>query len=336
MDIHAQLLKHQAHSVSLAAIREYRIVELTAEGEGVTPRTRFQAASISKMVFAFAVLRLAAEKRLPLDAGVNRYLGDRPLTRPDGTPAEVTVRQLLSHTAGTGVHGFDGYPAGAKLPSTAQIIAGEPPCNSPRVLQEHPPGAHWRYSGGGYMVLQKCVENITEMDFADFMEQYVLFPIGMENSSFRQDLTEGLAQGYAQGNAPLPGGHNWMPEQAAAGLWTTAEDIAKFGIHLQDILRGRTGLIPQRLAEEMVTPQHGDILEMEGARCRAGLGCFLKTIGGTPYFGHSGGNEGFESLVNFSVNGGNGSCIFVNGNNMSSLIQELQGTLLKARKNDDI
>lgn len=137
------------------------------------------------------------------------------------------------------------------------------------------------------MVLQRCVENITELDFADFMEQYVLSPLGMQNSSFRQDLTDGLARGYVDGHTPLPGGHNLMPEQAAAGLWTTAEDLARFGIHLQDILRGRTGLIPRRLAEEMVTPQHGDLLELEGARCRMGLGCFLKTIHGTPHFGHS-------------------------------------------------
>ena len=114
-----------------------------------------------------------------------------------------------------------------------------------------------------------------------------------------------------EGVTPIPGGRNLMPEQAAAGLWTTAEDLAGFGIHIQDLL------------------------EMEGTRCRAGLRCFLKTIGDAPYFGHSGGNEGFESLVNFSVRGGNGSCILVNGNNMGSLIRDLQSELLKVRKNDD-
>lgn len=259
---------------------------------------------------------------------MNRYLDGCPLVRQDGARASATVRQILTHTAGIGVHGFDGYTVGTELPTTAQILAGTPPCNSPKICQEYTPGEHWCYSGGGFMVLQKCVENITDTEFAVFMDSAVLSPLGMEDSSFRQNLTENLAKGHTQNFTPVPGGHNLMPEQAAAGLWTTAADLAKFGLHLQNILRGQIGLIPQALAMEMITPQCPDVLDLEGTRCCTGLGCYLKDIGGSPYFGHGGENEGFESLANFSVNGGNGCCVMVNSNDGYPLTLEVQKEIL--------
>lgn len=328
MDFANELKKCGADSLSLAVVRDFKTVQTIAEGTDITPHTRFQAASISKMVFAFAVLRLAAEGKISLEDDVNSYLGGTPLTDRDGNTARVNVRQILSHTAGIGVHGFDGYPIGSVLPNTSQIIAGEPPCNSPKVYCEYAPDEHWVYSGGGFMVLQKCAENITEMDFADFMERYVLSPLDMEDSTFRQDVTENLAKGYTENSEPVSGGHMLMPEQAAAGLWTTAADMAKFGIHVQNILRGENGLIPQKLAELMTSPQHSDVLELE-AKCRTGLGCYLKSIGGKEYFGHTGCNYGFVSLANFSVEKGNGCCIFVNSNEAFPLLLKIQSEFLK-------
>lgn len=329
MNYQEKLLKGHATSFTLAVVRDYRVAEIVAEGDGATPRTRFQAASISKMVFALAVLRLASEGRLSLEDDVNRYLGGAPLTRPDGSPGRAAVRQILTHTAGIGVHGFDGYPAGSRLPSTAQIIAGEPPCNSPKICQEKDPGGHWDYSGGGFMVLQRCVENLTEENFVDFMDAYVLAPLEMESSTFRQDLADDIAYGYGEGGAPIPGGHRLMPELAAAGLWTTAGDMAKFGIHIQNILRGERGLIPRELAEEMVAPQLDGEIQMEGTLCRVGLGCYRKAINGREYFGHSGGNEGFESLANFSVQSGDGFCAFANANGAGALELEIQKEVLR-------
>lgn len=328
IDFFDELKKYGADSLSLAVIKNYQIAETVSEGKDITPHTRFQAASISKMVFTFAVLRLAAEGKISLEDDVNGYLGGTPLTDRDGNIARVNVRQILSHTAGIGVHGFDGYPIGSVLPTTSQIIGGEQPCNSPKICCEYAPDEHWVYSGGGFMVLQKCAENITEMDFADFMEKYVLSPLEMSDSTFRQDVTENLAKGYTENSKPVSGGHMLMPEQAAAGLWTTANDIAKFGIHIQNILRGESGLIPQKLAELMTSPQHSDVLELE-AKCRTGLGCYLKSIGGKEYFGHSGGNVGFVSLVNFSAENGNGCCTFVNSDEAFPLLLKIQSEFLK-------
>lgn len=280
MNFQDELKQYQADALGVAVIRDFAIADILTEGDRVTPHTRFQAASVSKMVFAAAVLRLAAEGKLSLEDDVNRYLDGLRLQTADGSPAKATIRQVLSHTAGLGVSGFWGYEQGAVLPTTAQIILGEPPCNSPRVVQEYTPGEHWIYSGGGYMVLQKCVENISGVPFAGFMEQTILFPLEMADSTYRQDVTENIANGYLTDFVPVPGGHHLMPEQAAAGLWTTAADLARFGLHLQNILRGKTGVIPQDLVREMIQPQHPDRLDMEGTVCRTGLGCYLKSIRG--------------------------------------------------------
>ncbi len=329
IDLEKELQNYHADSISIAVIKDYQVQETLTAGPNITPHTRFQAASISKMVFALAVLRLVSEGKLALEADINDYLGNEPLTRQDGTPAKASVQQILAHTAGVNGHGFEGDKAGESLPTTAQIIAGEPPCNSPRIYQEHMPQEHWIYSGGGYTVLQQCVEKVTQMPFVDFMDACILMPLEMQESSFRQDLTENLAYGCEEDGRPMKGGHNRMPEYAAAGLWTTPSDMARFGMHIQKILRGEKGLISQSLAQKMITPQHSDVLNMEGTQCHTGLGCYLKTIGNEAYFGHSGSNVGFESLVNFSVNSGNGCCTFVNGNGVSPLIWKVQSMLLE-------
>lgn len=86
----------------------------------------------------------------------------------------------------------------------------------------------------------------------------------MLDSSFQQDLTENLANGYTKNFAHISSGHKLMPEQAAAGLWTTALDTAKFGLHIQNILRGRDGLILKEIVKKMVTPQHNELLKLKG------------------------------------------------------------------------
>ena len=330
MDWKRELEEHQADSLSVAVIRNFQIADTVAQGDGVTAHTRFQAASVSKMVFAAAVLRLAAEGRLSLEDDIGRYLGELPLHNAEGRPARATVRQVLAHTAGFGVHGFYGYGHGEELPTTAQIVLGEPPCNSPKVVQEYRPGEHWAYSGGGFMLLQNCVENISGLPFADFMERAVLSPLEMGDSTYRQDVTEHIAKGYTTDWNPVPGGHQLMPEQAAAGLWTTAVDLAKFGIHMQNILRGKAGIIPRALVEEMVTPQHGDVLDLEDTACRTGLGCYIKQLYGETYFGHSGSNVGFKALVNFSVQNGKGCCVLVNADAAAPLRRRIQDFFLGA------
>ncbi len=332
MNFKDEMKRYDADALSVAVIRNYQIAETITEGNNVTAHTRFQAASISKMVFTLSVLCLVAGNKISLEDDINQYLGDICLQNAVGLPARATIRQILSHTAGFGVHGFAGYGHDVKLPTTEQIISGEPPCNSPKVVQEYMPGEHWVYSGGGFMILQKYIENIVRMPFEDFMEQTVLLPLDMVDSTFRQDITGNIVEGYPLNRTPFPDGHNLMPEQAAAGLWTTASDLARFGIHLQNILRGKSGLIPQALVQEMIRPQHDDILDMENTHCKTGLGCYLKYIHDEAYFGHSGSNFGYKSRMNFSVLNGNGCCVLVNSDAAAPLIDKIQDFFLNEGK----
>ena len=282
--------------LSAVKIKGFEIEETFTVGDGITNHTQFQAASISKAVFAVGLLRLIEERSLSLDADIAEYCKMFKLLKLDGSPAKATLRQLLSHTAGLNVHGFLGYTDPENLPTTLQIINGELPSNSEKVIQVDAPGQRWKYSGGRYMLLQQMVEEMTGMDPA---------------SSY---------------------GYYFMLEHAAAGLWTTPGDLAKFGIHIQKILAGEDGLITCQFALEMLTAQCADVFNHEGGRkCQMGLGFFLKTINGKKFFGHSGGNVGFVSVMNFSVEDGCGACIMVNDDSVDALkfMLEMQKKLLE-------
>jgi CubicO group peptidase (beta-lactamase class C family) len=135
-----------------------------ADGAPVTPDTPFQAGSISKPVAALAALRLVQQHRLVLDGDVNSQLRGWRLPAPAGT--HDTLRELLSHTAGTTVHGFPGYAAGAAVPNVDDILAGRVPANTKAVVVDTTPGTAWRYSGGGYTVIQKLIGDAAGHPFA--------------------------------------------------------------------------------------------------------------------------------------------------------------------------
>src|SRR5262249_44546830 len=152
-------------------------------GNNVDAETLFQAASISKPVTAMAVVRMAQEGRLGLDQPVNELLKRWKLPENEFTVArKVTVRDLLSHTAGATVGGFPGYPAGTPLPSLLEILDGKPPANTPPIRVDSVPGPTYRYSGGGYTVLRLMLEDVSGQPFDELMRKMVLEPLGMMHS----------------------------------------------------------------------------------------------------------------------------------------------------------
>jgi CubicO group peptidase (beta-lactamase class C family) len=196
-----------------------------AAGRSVTAGTRFQAASVSKPVAAWGVLRLVEAGRIGLDEPV---LGHLRRWRPPPSPfaAEgLTVRRLLSHTAGLSVHGYVGRPADRPVAPIAASLAGETGDGFPVELLEEP-GRGWLYSGGGYSALQLLVEELTGQPFADFMAAEVLGPLGMAASGFRWARTADTARPHDAAGHPAP--DFAFAEQAAAGLVTTAPDLARF------------------------------------------------------------------------------------------------------------
>ena len=254
-------------------------------GGPVDENTLFQAASISKPITAMGAVKLAHDRKLSLDADIGSSI--------DGWKAGValTPRQLMSHSAGLGISGFPGYPQGQPVPSVLQVLNGQAPSRSAGVRVEGPVGGPARYSGGGYTVLQAWMAARSGMSFEAWMQQAVLTPLGMHNSSFdapfRPDSASRAASGHRRGQ-PVVGRWHLYPESAAAGLWTTPTDLGRAAAALQDQMAGRPASgLPSGMAQQMLTPQASAF----------GLGWVLETRSGEALFGHNGLNEGFEAVL---------------------------------------
>ncbi len=293
-------------------VRTYGVADVTT-GAPVTPATLFQAASISKPVTAVAVMKLVQQGKLHLDEDVNRELTTWKVPEGDTTKKEkVPVQRLLSHTAGLTVHGFAGYAEGEPLPTLVNILNGQKPANSDPVRVEAVPGTAFNYSGGGYVVLRTLMSDITRTPFPDLMKQLVLEPMGMAHSTFAQPLPRELwkvaASAHQSDGQPFPGRFHTYPELAPDGLWTTATDLAKFAIEIQKAIGGRSAVISQETAREMLTEQ------MKGYA----LGFRVGNEDGKNYFEHDGSNYGFFSeMIAYTGAPGQGLIILTNGNNIN-------------------
>jgi CubicO group peptidase (beta-lactamase class C family) len=302
--------------VALAIIENGKIVREQGYGWrdkerklAVTNSTLFEAASVSKAVTALGALRLLDEGKVSLDEDINSKLRSWSIPQNEFTRRHpVTLRLILSHCAGLTVHGFDGYPVGDPVPSLLQILDGKPPANSAPVRVDQVPGSCYRYSGGGYLVMQQMMIDVTGRAFPDYMDAVVLKPLGMTSSTFVQPLPESLtgraAIGYT-GSPPkaVPGRWHIKPELAAGGLWTTAGDLARMLIGVQKSLAGTWNpVISQSMCREMLTLQRGF----------SGLGF---NVGGEPLrFGHNGSNVGYDAVTVAFANGGQGAVILMNAN----------------------
>ncbi len=316
--IDERLRAHNTPAISVAVIHDYRIVWARAygarelgSGTRADAQTLFQAASISKMVTALAALQQADEGRVALDANINQALRswklpDNELTR--ATP--VTLRQLLSHTAGVNLHSVDGYPEGATLPTLHQILDGLPPATNAAVRVVEPPGRAFAYSGGGLLVVQQLVEDLAGRPFAQAMERAVFAPFGMSASTFELPMPARFANravAYDTDETALPPLVN--PESAPAGLWATPTDLARFLIEVQLASEGRSRKVSKRVADWMVTP----VTPTGPPDVAIGLGPFVEKHGATTYFGHDGWNDGFLSMSRAMLHRGDGAVVMTNG-----------------------
>ena len=285
------------------------------EAWGAKTSTLFQAASISKPVAAMVALRLVADGRLDLDADVNRFLASWQL--PGDAGVSVTVRHLLCHGGGLSVNGFPGYRQDQALPSLADILDGRPPSNTPAVRREDPPGREWRYSGGGYQVLQQLLEDVTGRAFADLAGELVLRPAGMSTATYAQPDPADAAAPHIAGRPEV-----WMiyPELAAAGLpWCTPTDLLHLAQAIQAAVAGEPGaVLPQDLAEQMVTPQLGD----------SGLGLGIGGDGDRRNFSHAGGNYGYRCAMLGAVNTRNAAVLMTNSDQGLSVATAMAAAIM--------
>jgi CubicO group peptidase (beta-lactamase class C family) len=295
--------------------RGYGLIQ-SGKTEPVTPQTRFQAASVSKPVTALAALRMVQEGKLKLDQPLNEKLLAWKVPENEFTRRKApTLRMVLDHSAGFSVHGFGGYGAGGKLPSIIQILNGEPPANSAAIRVEFLPGSKFQYSGGGYTVLQKMMQDVARTPFPKVMQDLLLDPLAMKESTFQQPLPQGIEAAVAHKlGIALPGRRNVYPEMAAAGLWTTPADLARFVIAIQKAKRGdKDAILAPELAGEMLRPQIGGM----------GLGVILGGQGKSASFAHNGSNAGFEcSFIGFAETG-QGAVLMTNAQGGQALIDDL-------------
>ena len=318
--------------VSIAVIHDgkiewangYGVVRLG--GAPVTPETLFQAGSISKPVTAMAVMHLVQTGKLNLDTDVNQYLKSWKVPSNSFTEkTKITLRELLSHTAGMTVHGFPGYASDAPLPTLVQVLNGAKPANSPAIYVDIAPGSEWRYSGGGFVIEQQLLLDTTGKPFPALMKETVLMPAGMSHSTYEQPLpksrmTEAAMPYHSNGQA-TPGGPHVYPEMSAAGLWTTPSDLAHFALELQNALAGKSTVLSAATAKEMLTPIKGGW----------GIGIGVGGSSAHPYFQHGGADDGFQCDM-VAYNSGDGIAIMTNSDNGGQLAAEILRTIAYERK----
>ncbi len=303
---------------AIAWTRSYGLADRDAKIP-MSNSTLLLAGSVSKPVAAYGALRMVQAGDLKLQQPVNERLKSWKIPANDFTAkVPVTLEHLLSHTGGLTVHGFNGYTAGTPVPDTVAVLNGKPPANSPPVLVDQLPGSAWRYSGGGYTVAQLLMSDVAGQSFPALMQQRVLGPLAMVDSSFSNPLPAAQLPRAAAGILPdgsaLTGKRNSYPEMAAAGLWTTSQDLARFVIEIQQALQGKSPRLSAALAKDMLTPRLDS---------GYGLGLGAPDFNGEKYFGHNGWDEGFCTLLIGSQASGQGVVVMINAN-QPAFMEELQ------------
>lgn len=314
--------------LSIAVVRDYKIEWAKAygwadslEGRQAKVDTRFQAASISKSLNSLGVLKLIQDKKLDPEADINSYL--RTWKFPYDTASKgkkISIYQLLSHTAGLDIHGFPGYNRSVPIPDIYSVLKGEKPANTQKVRSLFEPGTKFKYSGGGTTITQLLITDMAFMRYADYMQLEVLSPLGMTNSSYMQPPvdTTVLASGHSSDGSRVDGKFHIYPEQAAAGLWTTPTDLAKYIIECQKAMEGRSR---KGFTREMMVKRMTPYIDSNAA-----LGVFIMEKGERKYFNHNGSNEGFMCSSWGSLQGGDGVVIMTNGEN-TAILDELNNSV---------
>ena len=323
--------------LSVAVVKDFKVEWARTYGvkdvetkEPVTTETLFQAGSISKPVAAMVALKRVQDGKISLDENINNKLQTWKLPDNEFTAKKkVTLANLLSHTGGTTVHGFPGYAVDETVPTLPQVLNGTEPANTAPVRVDMEPGTKFRYSGGGTTIAQLAIMDIEKKAYPQIVNETVLRPLNMTNSTYSQPLPDDwrkkAASGHRRDGVPVAGKIHVYPEMAAAGLWTTPTDLAKFAIEVQLSYAGKSNkILTQQMIEKMVTPF------ME----QVGLGFFIDKRGNSNYFGHDGADEGFRAQLIMHREKGYGAVVMVNSDN-GQIMPEVIRSISKAYNWDE-
>jgi CubicO group peptidase (beta-lactamase class C family) len=290
------------------AAPEYKIYSQRPNQDGpiIKIETLYSAGSISKAVAAFGVMRLVEDGKITLDSPVNQYLRRWQVTSTkDGDASGVTIRRLLSHMAGINVPGYAGK-ASVQGDIVASLNGTEDAELGVRIISK--PGSAYAYSGGGFSILQLLIEDVSGQSYNQFIRQQFFDPLGMADSGFAP-VAGRTAQGLSPLGAPLDA--PLFAESAAAGLYSSARDLAAFAAMLANV---RLGPLKATTLIEMQTPQSSRYpadersiqlmapVEPDADRrakiAHYGLGLqIFKLRNGAAMIGHSGSNRGFRAML---------------------------------------
>jgi CubicO group peptidase (beta-lactamase class C family) len=322
-----RMVHHKVPGVSIAFMQNHKVVWTLTQGviDTVTNRpvdenTVFQAASISKPTFATTLMHYRQSNPLDLDVDVNTLLKSWQLPAHEWSDTKpVTLRRLLSHSAGTTVHGFGGYAAGVDVPTTIQVLEGNGPANSAEVIVGVEPHTVYDYSGGGTTLAQLVLEEQSGRTLPDLAKEFIFDPLAMTRSAYSQplnaELSENAAVPYDRKGEAVEGGAHTYATIAAAGLWTTPSDLLKLGGEVQLAYHGKSDkILTQESAVEMLTYQFKPV----------GVGFFLTGEDDKiESFGHGGANAGFRANFFNHTNTGDGIAIMTNSDNGGALMGEI-------------
>jgi CubicO group peptidase (beta-lactamase class C family) len=309
-----RMAHYHVPGISVAVIKDGRLD--WAEGFGVheagQPRpigrdTMFAGASISKPVTAVVALKAVEQGLFDLDADVNRYLKTWQLPDNEFTRgAPVTLRWLLSHRAGTTVHGFG---ASEGNPTLIDTLEGRPPAQNGPVRVNKVPGGKPRYSGGGITIIELMLAEATGKPFHQLAQEQVFGPLGMTRTTFEQPLPDrfrdNAASGHNEDGSVIDGRFTSCPQLAAGGIYTTASDYAHFMIACRDAWQGKPGAILGRdFARQM--------MDRDGTGDQ-GLG--WRIIGEPPHLRmeHGGSCQGYQCETTLFLESGDGVVVLTNG-----------------------
>jgi CubicO group peptidase (beta-lactamase class C family) len=310
--INDNMAKHGVVGVSIALIEnnkiEHRYVSGYANadtGIKLNPSNVFQVGSISKPVAAWAIMQLVQSGKLDLDKPVSTYLTRWQLPGSDFDASKVTLRRLLSHTAGLSLGSYPGFALEQPLPTIEASLSGDTN-GAGAVFIQTEPGTRWSYSGGGYTLMQLIVEEVTGMTFSNYINDIVLTPLSMYRSSYRPDpsLLAGMAHAHGYSGTVLPNFH--FTAEAAASLHSTAEDLAKFALANMQT----NPVLDNSTLQLMHSPA-------ENSAGRHGLGFSL--VGDGNIVGHGGSNTGWKAMVRFVPRTGAGIVVLTNSDSGDKL-----------------
>lgn len=317
--------------LSIAVIKDNKIewaksygVKEKGTSDIVTLNTMFQAASMSKPITGIVAVSLAEQGKIDLYRNVNEQLKSWQIPENELTKKKpVTPEHLLMHLGGLNVHGYPGYAVSDSIPNIIDILNGTKPANTEPMDVVIEPGTKWKYSGGGYTILQLLMEEVSGKSFPRLMKENLFDPLGIKNSTFSHNLSKNekasVAKAYKYDGSMVEGGYRIHPEKAAAGLWCTPSDYAKIVIEIQKAYIGQSNkIVSQKVSKSLFTRNLGYM----------GYGFMIRLHGDSTAIAFGGGNEGYTCNIFSYFNLGSGAIIMANSDN-SEIMSEILRSMSK-------